>query len=109
MTVDQRLDQLEPLISQTLAVADRHTAQLKQLVNIVTQQSENMEFVLKELIEIKAATAATTAKTEVIGNKVDALDSQIGAMDDKVGTMGDKVGAMDTKLDRIFDLLSGSK
>ena len=35
MTADQRFDQLEPLVSQTLAVADRHTAQLKQISDAV--------------------------------------------------------------------------
>ena len=35
MTADQRFDQLEPLVSQTLAVADRHTAQLKQISGAV--------------------------------------------------------------------------
>ena len=102
MTADQRLDQLEPLVSQTLAVADRHTAQLKQLVNLVTLQSENIEFVLKELIEVKDSIVATNAKVEATDTKVGALDSQVIAL-------GAKVGAMDTKLDRILDLLSGGK
>ena len=65
MTADQRLDQLEPLVFQTLAVADRHTAQLKQLVNLVTQQSENIQFVLKELEVVKEKQTATDAKIEL--------------------------------------------
>jgi predicted membrane chloride channel (bestrophin family) len=88
MTADQRLDQLEPLVSQTLAVADRHTAQLKQLVNMMTQQmgmmtqqSENIQFVLSELVAIKEKQTVTDVKVQT----------------------------MDSKLDRIIDLLSGNK
>ena len=60
MTADQRLDQLEPLVSQTLAVADRHTAQLKQIFGAVNQlldagqiQSDNTQFILRELGELR--------------------------------------------------------
>jgi len=102
MTADQRLDQLEPLVSQTLAVADRHTAQFKQLVNLVTVQSDNIEFVLKELVEVKSAIAATNANVET-------TDAKIGALDFQVVALGAKVGAIDTKLDRILGLLSGNK
>ena len=86
MTADQRLDQLEPLVSQTLAVADRHTAQLKQLVNLVTQQSDNTQFILQELIQMK---------TELGELKVESRESK------------EKQNAMDTKLDRILGLLDG--
>ena len=88
MTVDQRLDQLEPLVSQTLAVADRHTAQLKQLVNLVTQQSDNTQFILQELVKMKG---------ELGELKVESRESK------------EKQTAMDPKLDRILDLLSGSR
>ena len=92
MTADQRLDQLEPLVSQTLAVADRHTAQLKQIYGAINQllkagqvQSENIQFVLKELVEVKDAIAATNAKVETTDTKIDALDSQVVALGAKVG------------------------
>ena len=88
MTADQRLDQLEPLVSQTLAVADRHTAQLKQLVNLATQQSDNTQFILQELIQMK---------TELGELKVESRESK------------EKQNVMDTKLDRILGLLDGSK
>ena len=51
MTADQRLDQLEPLVSQTLAVADRHTAQLKQIYGILSQHSDTLQFILREMVE----------------------------------------------------------
>jgi hypothetical protein len=52
MTADQRLNQIEPLVAQTLAVADRHTAQLKQLVELGMQQSDNITFLLGKVEEI---------------------------------------------------------
>ena len=87
MTADQRLDQLEPLVAQNLAVADRHTAQLKQLVNLAIQQSENMQFALRELVDLKEEQRETKKEQQVMAQKLEVIDS---------------------KLDRIFDLMSGS-
>ena len=95
MTADQRLDQLEPLVSQTLAVADRHTAQLKQLVNLVTQQSDNTQFILQELVKMKGELGEM--KGELGELKVESRESK------------EKQTAMDSKLDRILDLLNGSR
>lgn len=95
MTADQRLDQPEPLVFQMLAVADRHTAQLKQLVNLVTQQNENIQFVLKELEVVKEKQTATDAKIEIVSTSLEAVSS--------------KIEATDAKIDRILDLLSGGK
>ena len=57
MTADQRL---EPLVSQALAVADRYTAQLKQIFEAVNQlletgkvQSDNTQSALRELGELR--------------------------------------------------------
>lgn len=88
MTADQRLDQLEPLVSQTLAVADRHTAQLKQIIGIVSQQSENTQFLLAELVKMKG---------EISELKVDSAASKTTQ------------ATMDSKLDRIIDLLIENK
>lgn len=88
MTADQRLDQLEPLVSQTLAVADRHTAQLKQIIGIVSQQSENTRFLLVELVKMKG---------EISELKADSAVSKTAQ------------ATMDSKLDRILDLLIGDK
>ena len=67
MTADQRLDQLEPIISEAVTVLDRHTAQLKRLnnavitltdsvttlTNSVIKQSDNITFLLTETVLIK--------------------------------------------------------
>ncbi len=102
MTADQRLDQLEPLVSQTLAVADRHTAQLKQLVNLVTQQSDNIQFVLKELEAVKEKQTATDAAIETISSTIEAVSSTLK-------TVSSRVEAADAKLDKLLELLGGNK
>jgi chromosome segregation ATPase len=79
MTADQRLDQLELLVSEALTVLDRHTSQLKQLtgtvgqiITILTQQSENIAFLLQEHIVIKNDVAGL--KTDVAGLKTDVAE-----------------------------------
>ena len=95
MTVDQRLDQLEPLVSQTLAVADRHTAQLKQIIGIISQQSENTQFLLGEMVKVK---------NEISGLKTDISELKADSAASKTVQ-----ATMDSKLDRIIDLLIGDK
>ncbi|WP_375416401.1 hypothetical protein [uncultured Hymenobacter sp.] len=101
MTADQCLDQLEPLVAQVLAVSDRHTAQLKQLVNFAIQQSENMDFVLRTLLEVKE-------QLQIMNEKQQTLDSKQQMIDGKLQTIEDRQQGMDTKLDRILGLLGGS-
>ncbi|RZK38463.1 MAG: hypothetical protein EOO57_04115 [Hymenobacter sp.] len=76
MTADQRLDQLEPLLSEAMTILDRHTAQLKQLGNAVSQlttiavqQSDNISFLLREHLVTKADIAEI--KTDVAGLTTD--------------------------------------
>jgi phage shock protein A len=95
MTADQRLDQLEPLVSQTLAVADRHTAQLKQIIGILSQQSESTQFLLEEMVKVKS-------EISELKNGVSELKADSTASKTAQATMG-------SKLDRIIDLLSGDK
>lgn len=87
MTADERLDQLEPLMSEALAVLDRHTAQLKQhtvvlkqhtgileqhtvllehLSTAVGQQSDNISFLLHEQAEMKTQQGAMDGKLDLI-------------------------------------------
>ncbi len=86
MTAGQRLDQLELLVSEALTVLDRHTAQLKQLtaaggqiITILTQQSDNIAFLLQEHVVIKNDVAEmkvdlATLKTDVAGLKTDVAE-----------------------------------
>lgn len=99
MTADQRLEQLEPLISQTLAVADRHTAQLKQIYGILSQHSDSLQFILKEMVEVRQDVGelkqGMAALQELTTVRLDAVDTNL-------------VG-LDTKLDRILGLLDSGK
>ena len=99
MTADQRLDQLEPLASQTLAVADRHTAQLKQIYGILSQHSDTLQFILREMVEVK----------QDIGE----LKQGVGALQETTNTrltaVDTNINGLDNKLDRILGLLDGNK
>lgn len=60
MTADDRLNQLEPLLSGALRILDQHTTQLNQIASAVgrlgvaaDQQSDNISFVLREQLELK--------------------------------------------------------
>ncbi len=60
MTPDRRLDQLEPLMAEHSAQLDLHTAQLRRIaggIQLVTesisQQSDNVTFLLKQQAEMK--------------------------------------------------------
>ena len=120
MTADQRLDQLEPLVSQTLAVADRHTAQLKQIFGAVTQlleagkvQSDNAQFVLREVSELRQEVQAELGEVK---HKIGAMEqrqsitnTRIGNVENAVSLMGIQVVNLDTKLDRILGLLDRGK
>ncbi|AWM34622.1 hypothetical protein [Hymenobacter nivis] len=109
MTADQRLDQLEPLVAQTLAVADRHTAQLKQIYGAVNQlleagkiQSDDVQFVLREMSEL-------TYKVGAVEQNQSIANTRIGDVENAVSLVGIQVANLDTKLDRILGLLSGNK
>ncbi|MGI4875177.1 MAG: hypothetical protein ACRYFX_28815 [Janthinobacterium lividum] len=94
MTADQRLDQLEPLISENIAIMDRHTAQLKQLLSIATQHSDSISFILHEVVDIK--NRLTNVEADVVRLKADV--AEVKAKQDE----------MSAKLDRILGLLSKS-
>ncbi len=91
MTADERLDQLEPLLSEALTVLDRHTYQLKQLsasmgqlTTVLGQQGDNIAFLLREQLAMK-------------GDIVEMKDTIIGVKAQQEG--------MDGKLDQILQLL----
>jgi uncharacterized membrane-anchored protein len=117
MTADQRL---EPLVSQTLAVADRHTAQLKQIFGAVNQlleagkvQSDDVQFVLREVgelrQEVQAELGKLTYKIGAIEKSQSIANTRIGDVENAVSLVGIQVTNLDTKLDRILGLLSGNK
>ena len=113
MTADQRLDQLEPLLSEAMTILDRHTAQLKQLTNavgllttIATQQSDNISYLLREHIIIKADVA--TLKTDVATLKTDVatLKTDVATLKTDVAEIKEMQQEIHSKLDLILTKLT---
>ena len=132
MTADQRLDQLEPLVSQTLAVADRHTAQLRQIYGAVNQlleageiQSDNTQFVLRELSELRQEVrtnlddlkhktygiqqnqSLTSTRLGDLENAVSLMGSQVSGLESKVSGLDAKVSGLDAKVSGLDAKVSG--
>ena len=107
MTADDRLDQLEPLVSEALNVLDRHTLQLKQLngavgqlAAAVAQQGDNISFLLREQVDMKAD--INNIKADIAGMKTD----MSGIKTDMLGMKTDMAG-MNGKLDLLVQLIQG--
>lgn len=107
MTADERLDQLEPLLSEALTVLDRHTYQLKQLnaavshlTAAVAQQGDNISFLLREQSGMK--TDISELKSDVAELKTD----MAGMKTDMAGMKTDMAG-MNGKLDLLVQLIQG--
>ena len=91
MTADQRLDQLEPILSEAITVLDRHTFQLKQLstavgslIELMIKQSDNISFLLQENIVIKDRLTGLEADVAAIKGKQDSMDKKQDSMDKKL-------------------------
>ena len=101
MNADDRLNQLEPLISENMAILDRHTAQLKQLsvassqiIAAIAHQGDTITFLLHEQIAIKG---------DIVEMKGDIVEMK----GDITGIKGDITGIKD-KLDQVLSLLQKS-
>ena len=77
---DDRLDQLEPLLSEALTVLDRHTYQLKQLsasvgqlTNAVVQQGDNISFLLREQLGMKVQQEGMKVQQDAMDGKLDQI------------------------------------
>jgi len=112
MTADQRLDQLEPLLAQSLATLDRHTAQNKFIMNALTHHSDQISFLLEKTADLSTDVAGLKTdvaglKTDVAGLKTDVagLKTDVAGLKTDVAELKTDVGKMDTKLDLILDLL----
>ena len=78
MTADDRLNQLEPLLSEAMSILDRHTAQLKQLSfaisqvsTAVVQQGENISFLLREQLTMKTQQNEMKTQQDGMADKLD--------------------------------------
>lgn len=105
MNADQRLDQLEPMLAEAMAILDRHTAQLKQLSSAVSQltegvalQSSNISFILREQIAMKADIAEL--KTDMAG-----LKSDVAGLKTSIANLEAGQASTNEKLDLILSRL----
>ena len=105
MTADERLDQLEPLLSEALTVLDRHTYQLKQLsasvsqlTTAVVQQGDNISFLLRDQLMMKTQQGEMKAQQ-------DKMKAQQDEMNGKQDEMNGKQNEMNGKLDQLLQLL----
>ena len=105
MTADDRLDQLEPMLAEAMTILDRHTAQLKQLsvvvsqlVTIATQQSDNISFILREQITMRADIAELKANQAI-------MQVDIAELKGDVAELKANQANINTKLDLILSKL----
>lgn len=84
MTADERLDQLEPLLSEALTVLDRHTYQLKQLsasvsqlTTAVVQQGDNISFLLREQLTMKIQQNEMKAQQNEMNGKQNEMNGKL--------------------------------
>ena len=110
MNTDERLNQLEPLVAEALAVLDRHTAQLRQLNNAVAQntqvliqQSDNISFLLREHIVIKEDVATLKGDVATIKTDVKTLKTDVATLKTDMAEMRVDFG---NKLDLILAKLN---
>ncbi|MGI4870149.1 MAG: hypothetical protein ACRYFX_03105 [Janthinobacterium lividum] len=99
MTADQRLEQLEPLVAENIAVLDRHTIQLTRLNNAVSrlndiavQQSDNISFLLEENIKTN--------------ERLNQLDKNVAELKTDVAELKQGQGRVEDKLDLILSKLN---
>lgn len=122
MTPDERLDQLEPILSETTAILDRHTAQLrqhagllKQLVQATEANGQLMQQLLTTQQELRTELADfNTPFTHPTSNHSDivpapvfeqqlaAFETRLDGMGGLLETLGGKMDLILTKLIRVY-------
>ena len=93
MTSDERLNQLELLLAETMAVLDQHTglhrqtqAQIKQIIGLIGQQSSNIDFLLTAVAELRTIVASVQKEqTEMRGS----MAEMRGSMAEMRGSMAE--------------------
>ena len=119
MTADQRLDQLEPVLSEAITVLDRHTFQLKQLntavgtlTGLMTKQSDNISFLLAENVHIKERLTRIESDVAELKSDVAELKSDVAGLKSDVAELKSDVAELkhsqiniSSKLDLILSKL----
>ena len=130
MTPDERISQIELLLAETMAILDRHTAQLKQhtgllinLTEVAAQHSDNIRFLLREVSDVKTQQSVMQAdlrdlKADMSGVKADVSDlkadmsgvkADVGDLKADMSGVKEQQTTMNGKLDLILEKLSHSE
>ena len=108
-TADQRLDQLEPIISELLARQDetaakveRVSAQVRQLTitttAALTTQSDNIEFLLVKTTQIDQ-------HLDKIDQHLDKVDQHLEKVDQRLDNMSQQLGQLGQQVVQLTDFL----
>jgi phage shock protein A len=98
-TADQRLDQLEPVISELLARQDetaakveRVSAQLRQLTvvttNALSTQSDNIGFLLNKVVALDERMEKVDQRLDKVDHRLDKVDQQLSGLNQQVEQLG---------------------
>ncbi|MBT2556295.1 hypothetical protein J7E24_00700 [Hymenobacter sp. ISL-91] len=127
MTPEERLDQLEPLLSETTAILDRHTAQLRQHANLLRQLVQATESNTQLMQQLLAGQAGCLEQLALLNSplpqpaeasaptlfslvdytpdpaqRLEELETRLDAMGSQLETLGSKMDLILTKLIRVY-------
>ncbi len=119
MTPEKRLNQLEPVVAEVLAQMDRVTAQNRQIITTVIQNSDDIQFLLRETSVIKQDVSdlkegqirleqdVSGLKQDVSGLKQDVsgLKQDVSGLKQDVSGLKQGMSELGQKLDLVLQLL----
>ena len=91
-----------------MATVDRHTELIGQLLQLMTQQHENTQLLLKELTTKNDSSAATGATIGAPNIEAAAVAIDVASIVFKLGITEAKLDMLGFKLDRIIGLLENN-
>ena len=111
-TADQRLDQLEPVISELLARQDetaakveRVSAQVRQLTITTTTalatQSDNIVFLLGKTTQIEQRLDKMDQRLDKVDQRLDKVDQRLDKMDQRLDKVDQRLDKMDQQLGQL--------
>lgn len=115
-TADQRLDQLEPVISELLARQDetaakveRVSAQVRQLTITTTTalatQSDNIEFLLVKTTQIEHRLDRVDQRFDKMDQRFDGMDQRFDGIDQRFNRMDQQLGQLGQQVVQLTDFL----
>ena len=115
-TADQRLDQLEPVISELLARQDetaakveRVSAQVRQLTiattNALTVQSDNIVFLLSKTTQIEQRLDKVDQHLDKMDQRLDKVDQRLDKVDQHLDKVDQQLGQIGQQFTHLMDFL----